>query len=99
MVLDGEASVHCLPIEIRIRGDGRLIDEFRLVDGGPFNRKIKLPSEGSDSSLVDIEILASAHFVPRKLRQSRDRRRLSFRLQQLALIDAQGHPMTLYGKQ
>ena len=99
MVLHGEASVHCLPIEIRISGNGRLIDEFSLVDGGPFNRKIELPAEGSDSSLVDIEILASAHFVPRKLGQSKDKRRLSFRLQQLALIDAQGHPMTLYGKQ
>ena len=76
-----------------------LIDEFSLVDGGPFNRKIKLPSKGSNSSLVDIEIRASAHFVPRQLGRSKDKRRLSFRLQQLALIDAQGHPMTLYDKQ
>ena len=76
-----------------------LIDEFSLVDGGPFNRKIKLPSKGSNSSLVDIEIRASAHFVPRQLGRSKDKRRLSFRLQQLALIDAQGHPMTLYDRQ
>ena len=96
LVLEGEAPEHCLPMEIRIHGNGTVIDEFQLPSAGRFYRKTDLPEDGSDSPLVDIEILASTHFVPRKLRLSRDSRRLSFRLQNLALTDLKGNPMTLY---
>jgi len=96
LVLEGEASEHCLPIEIRIHGNGKVIDEFQLASQSRFDREIDLPEAGSDSGLVDIEISASAHFVPRELRLSKDSRRLSFRLQRLALTDLEGNSMTLY---
>ena len=96
MVLEGEASEHCLPMEILIRGNGTVIDEFQLASEGRFGHKTNLPEEGSDSGLVDIEIFASTHFVPRKLRLGKDTRLLSFRLQHLALTDLEGNPMTLY---
>ena len=96
LVLEGEASEHCVPLELRIHGDGDRIDEIRLENPGRFGRTTKLPSKGSDSGLVDIEILASSHFVPKDIRATKDDRHLSFRLHHLALTGPEGNPMTLY---
>ena len=96
MVLEGEASEHCLPLELRIHGDGDRIDELRLENPGRFGRTTKLPDRGSDSGLVDIEILANSHFVPKDLRATKDDRHLSFHLHYLALTGPEGDPMTLY---
>jgi hypothetical protein len=96
MVIEGEASEHCLPIEIRIHSNGTVVDEFQLARKGSFGRKTSLSEEDPKSRLVDIEIFSSTHFVPRELRVSKDDRRLSFRLQRLALTDLEGNSMTLY---
>ncbi len=96
MVIEGEASEHCVPIEIRIRAEGKRIDEFGFENPGKFSQTTALSTENFDSQLVDIEILASKHFVPEDLRQSKDNRRLSFRLHSLALNDPEGNSMTLY---
>jgi hypothetical protein len=96
MVLEGEASEHCLPLELRIHGDGDRIDELRLENPGRFGRTTKLPDRGSNSGLVDIEILANSHFVPKDLRATKDDRHLSFHLHYLALTGPEGDPMILY---
>ena len=96
LVLEGEASEHCLPLELRIYGDGDHIDELRLEKPGQFSRTAKLPAAGSDSGLVDIEILASSHFVPTDIGATKDSRHLCFRLHHLALTGPGGNPMTLY---
>ena len=96
LVLEGEASEHCLPLELRIHGDGDRIDEIRLENPGRFGRTIKLPERGSDSGLIDIEILAGSHFVPKDIRATTDDRQLSFRLHHLALTGPEGNSMTLY---
>ena len=96
MVIEGEASEHCVPLELRIHGDGDRIDELRLENPGRFGRTTRLPDRGSDSGLADIEILASSHFVPKDIRATKDDRHLSFRLHYLALTGPDGDPMTLY---
>ena len=96
LVLEGEASEHCLPLELRIHGDGDHIDELRLEKPGQFSRTAKLPAAGSDSGLVDIEILASSHFVPTDIGATKNSRHLCFRLHHLALTGPEGNPMTLY---
>jgi len=96
MVIEGEASEYCVPLELRIHGDGDQIDELRLETPGRFGRTTKLPDRGSDSGLVDIEILSSSHFVPKDIRATTDDRQLSFRLHYLALTGPEVNPMTLY---
>ena len=95
-MIEGEASEHCVPLELRIHGDGNPIDELRLDNPGRFGRTTQLPDRGSESGLVDIEILASSHFVPKDIRSTKDSRHLCFRLHYLALTGPEGNPMTLY---
>lgn len=96
MVVEGETSEHCVPIEFRIRGGSGPIDEFSFQHPGRFSRTTELSIDDSDSQLVDIEILASKHFVPQEVGPTKDDRHLSFKLHYLALSDPEGDSMTLY---
>ncbi len=98
LMLQGEASTHCTPLKIRILADRQLIRELQIVNPGAFSQKIDLPPVASRPKLPDIRILADGHFVPKQIRLNSDTRRLSFKVQTLALLDASGKAMALQGR-
>jgi len=98
MVLEGESTRHCYPLQIRVRGGSGVIDEFRLDSPCSFSRTISLPAAAPDSGLSDMQVLSSAHFVPIKLGINKDSRRLSFRVQNLTLLAADGKSMVCQGR-
>lgn len=98
LLLEGETSVHCSPLEIRIMAGQQTIEAVRLANPGAFSRKIVLPPPAGGPPLPDIHIAAGRCFVPKKIGLNNDKRRLSYRIHHLALIDAEGHAMALHGR-
>jgi len=98
LMLQGEASVHCIPVKIRIMADRQLIGELQIADPGEFSRKIDLPVVAAGRQLPDVHIVAERHFVPKKIGLNNDTRRLSYRIQNLALLDAGSEAMALHGR-
>jgi len=99
MVLEGETSGNCSPMQIRVCANRDLIAELQIANPSAFSRKIELPPADPNSPLVDLQILASGHFVPRKVGLNEDTRCLSFRVHNLMLLDAVGNTMSFHGKQ
>jgi len=99
MLLEGETSGNCSPMQIRIQANRDLVAELELADPGAFCRKIELPPGGPDSNLVDLKIVASGHFVPKKIGLNEDTRRLSYQIKNLTLLDAEGNTMSFQGRQ
>jgi len=99
MVLEGETSCNCSPMQIRVCANREAIAELQIATPSTFNQKIALPPASPDSPLADLQILTSGHFVPRKIGLNEDTRRLSFRVHNLMLIDAVGNTMSFHGKQ
>jgi hypothetical protein len=99
MVLEGETSGNCSPMQIRVYADRDLIAELQIANPSVFSRKIELPPANPASPLVDLRILASGHFVPRKIGLNEDTRRLSYRVNTMILLDAEGNSMSFHGRQ
>jgi hypothetical protein len=99
MVLEGETSGNCSPMQIRVCADRDLVVELEIANPSAFSRKIELPPANPGSPLADLQILARSHFVPRKIGLNKDTRQLSFRVHNLMLLDAEGNTMSFHGKQ
>jgi glycosyltransferase involved in cell wall biosynthesis len=97
LVLEGEISGNCSPIDIRIMADREKLGELHIKKPGPFSHRLDLP-ESCTTPLVDIKIAAGRHFVPRKLGGAADSRRLSYKLRKFELLDTKGVALSFRGK-
>lgn len=74
-------------LTLRLQFEGKTSDSVEIKETGRFDEILLLSAQVSRRDTVEFELLASKVFVPAKLGTSQDERRLSFRLNKIAILD------------
>lgn len=98
--LKGRSSAHAAPLRLRTAVGNQIVNET-LVEGTTFALTPQLWPNGvtpAGPDTVEVQVHADTCFVPQALGLNDDRRRLSYRIRELSLVDAKGRELVVYSR-
>jgi glycosyltransferase involved in cell wall biosynthesis len=84
------------PVDLRMKVDGRRVQELSITSPGKFTFVGELLRSRRAGSGVQIELIASKHFIPTEIENTLDTRRLAYQIEKLLLICAHGPEIPVY---
>jgi glycosyltransferase involved in cell wall biosynthesis len=94
--IEGFTNHLSYPLTLRMKVDGRLVQELLIADPGKFTFVGDLLRSRKGGSGVQIEFIASKDFTPIEVEKTLDTRRLAYQIETLSLICAHGPEIPLY---
>ena len=94
--IDGFTNHLSYPFTLRMKVDGRVVQELSIAHPGKFTFVGALRRSRRDGSGVQIEFIAGKDFIPMEVEKTLDTRRLAYQIETLSLICAYGPEIPLY---
>jgi hypothetical protein len=84
------------PVALRMRVDGRRVQKLAIASPGAFTFVGEILRSRRMTSAMQIDFIADSDFIPAMIEQSFDTRRLTYQIEDLALVCAHGSEIPLY---
>jgi hypothetical protein len=94
--IDGYSNHLSYPLALRMKVDGRQVQEQSIANRGKFIFVGELLRSRRATSEVKIELIAGKEFIPTAIEKSLDTRRLAYQIENLSLVCSYGPDIPLY---
>jgi glycosyltransferase involved in cell wall biosynthesis len=94
--IDGSSNHLVYPLALRMKVDGRQVQELSITNPGKFTFVGDLLWSRRAASEVQIELIAGKEFIPTAIEKTLDARKLAYQIAHLSVICAQGLEIPLY---
>jgi hypothetical protein len=94
--IDGSSNHLAYPFALRMKVDGRRVQELSITTPGKFTFVGELLRSRKATSEVQIELIAGREFIPTAIEKTLDTRKLAYQIENLSIICAHGPEVALY---
>jgi hypothetical protein len=94
--IEGFSNHLSYPLPLRMKVDGRLVQEASIASPGPFTFIGHLLRSARTTSGLRIELIAGKDFTPTAVEKTLDTRRLAYQIEKLLLIPTHGPEIHVY---
>jgi hypothetical protein len=94
--IEGYSNHLSYPLALRMKVDGRQVQEQSIANPGRFTFVGDLPRPRRATSEMKIELVAGKEFIPTVIEKTLDTRRLAYQIENLSLICTYGPDIPLY---
>jgi glycosyltransferase involved in cell wall biosynthesis len=94
--IDGSSNHLAYPFALRMKVDGRQVQELSITTPGKFTFVGELLRSRKATSELQIELIAGKEFIPTAIEKTLDTRKLVYQVENLSIICAHGPEVRLY---
>jgi len=94
--IEGYSNHLSYPLALRMKVDGRLVQEVSITNPGKFTFVGDLLRSRRAMSGMQVELIAGKDFMPTAIEKTLDTRKLAYQIEKLSLISAHGPEIRVY---